>query len=173
MPNFSDRPVKSPSSSSSRKPKSSEPVVVPENRAIEDSRDVVRAVISELRQTEAACQHCLENDSSLLSVSGVVDVNGVGVFGKSASTPPRRRKTQSMMTNGSVTTGVINPDELYTIATFKHRLGIQAATLRAARRAGLKVYYVHKHAYVYGRDWIEYVLNSQSNRDAVTAAVIA
>lgn len=172
MPSFSDRPVKSPSSSSSRKPKSSESVVVPENKAIEDSRDVVRAVIPELRQIGAACKHGLENDGSLLGVAGV-NVNGSGVVGKSATTPPRRRKTHSMMTNGSVTTGVINPDELYTIATFKHRLGIQGATLRAARRAGLKVYYVHKHAYVYGRDWIEYVLNSQSSRDVVTAAVIA
>lgn len=173
MPKFSDCPVKSPSSSSSRKPKSSEPVVVPENNAIEDNRDAVRTVIAGLREIEAACQHCLENDSSLRVVSGVVDVNGVGALGKSASTPSRRRKTQSMMTNGSVTTGVINPDELYTIATFKHRLGIQEATLRAARRAGSKVYYVHKHAYIYGRDWIEYVVNSQSRRDAVTAAVIA
>ena len=169
-----DRPVNSRSSTSAQTPKSLEPIVVQDpKRAFEDFRSAVPVLIADLREIEADCQHCLENDSSLLGVSGVVDVNGVGVLGKSASTPPRRRKTHSMMTNGSVTTGVINPDELYTIATFKHRLGIQAATLRAARRAGLKVYYVHKHAYVYGRDWIEYVLNSQSSRDAVTAAVIA
>ena len=60
--------------------------------------------------------------------------------------------------------GVINPDELYTLKAFTERLGIRASTLRAARRAGLQVYYVHKHAYVYGRDWIEYVRNSQANR---------
>lgn len=57
--------------------------------------------------------------------------------------------------------GIINPDELYTLSAFKRRLGIQEATLRSARRAGLRVYYVHKHGYVYGRDWIEYVLKSR------------
>lgn len=56
--------------------------------------------------------------------------------------------------------GVINPDELYTLKAFTRRLGIKAATLRSARRAGLKVYYVHKHAYVHGRDWIDYVLRT-------------
>ena len=62
------------------------------------------------------------------------------------------------------TSGVISPNELYTLSAFKRRLGIQEATLRSARRAGLRVYYVHKHAYVYGRDWIEYVLRSQSSK---------
>lgn len=57
--------------------------------------------------------------------------------------------------------GVINPDELYTLTAFTQRLGIRQATVRAARRAGLQVYYVHKHAYVYGRDWIDYVLKHQ------------
>jgi hypothetical protein len=56
--------------------------------------------------------------------------------------------------------GVINPDELYTLKAFTRRLGIKAATLRSARRAGLKVYYAHKQAYVHGRDWIEYVLQT-------------
>jgi len=56
--------------------------------------------------------------------------------------------------------GVIKPDELYTLKAFARRLGVKASTLRSARRAGLKVYYVHKHAYVFGRDWIEYVLHS-------------
>ena len=56
--------------------------------------------------------------------------------------------------------GVINPEEMYTLKAFTSRLGIRAATLRSARRAGLKVYYVHRQAYVYGRDWIEYVLQT-------------
>jgi len=56
--------------------------------------------------------------------------------------------------------GIIKPDELYTLKAFARRLGIRAATLRSARRAGLRVYYVHKHAYVHGRDWIEYVLST-------------
>lgn len=63
-----------------------------------------------------------------------------------------------MSGHSSETSGIVNPDELYTLRTFTSRLGIKAATLRSARRAGLKVYYVHKQAYVYGKDWIEYVL---------------
>lgn len=58
--------------------------------------------------------------------------------------------------------GIINPDELYTLNAFTQRLGIRASTLRSARRAGLQVYYVHKHAYIYGRDWIEYVRSSKA-----------
>jgi hypothetical protein len=60
--------------------------------------------------------------------------------------------------------GVINPDELYTLEAFTRRLGIKAATLRSARRAGLKVYYVHKQAYVHGRDWIDYVLRNSGSQ---------
>lgn len=69
-----------------------------------------------------------------------------------------------MTTGDDFASGVINPDELYTLKAFTRRLGIHEATLRSARRGGLRVYYVHKHAYVYGRDWIEYVLSSQGRR---------
>lgn len=65
------------------------------------------------------------------------------------------------MASPSDADGVINPDELYTLRTFKRRLGVTDATMRAARRAGLRVHRVHKHGYVYGKDWIEYVLKSQ------------
>lgn len=75
-----------------------------------------------------------------------------------------------MATSNDLSSGVINPDELYTLQAFTRRLGVQASTLRAARRAGLRVYYVHKHAYVYGRDWIEYVLNSQDRRNSGSSA---
>lgn len=61
--------------------------------------------------------------------------------------------------------GVINPVELYTLKAFMRTLGIREATLRSARRAGLRVNYVHKHGYIYGRDWIDYVLNSQGRRN--------
>ena len=70
-----------------------------------------------------------------------------------------------MATTKDVAQGVINPDELYTLTAFTQRLGIRQATVRAARRAGLRVYYVHKHAYIHGRDWIEYVLNSRERRN--------
>ena len=71
-----------------------------------------------------------------------------------------------MATGDEQITGVIKPDELYTLQAFTRRLGIQAATLRSARRAGLRVFYVHKHGYVYGRDWIEYVLKSKPRHDS-------
>ncbi len=61
--------------------------------------------------------------------------------------------------------GVIHPEQLYTLDTFKRRLDIREATLRSARRAGLRGCYVHKRAYIYGRDWIEYVLNSEDRRN--------
>ena len=70
-----------------------------------------------------------------------------------------------MATFDDSVTGVINPDELYTLKAFTRRLGIRQATVRSARRAGLRVYYVHKHAYIYGRDWIDYVLNYRDRRD--------
>ena len=78
---------------------------------------------------------------------------------------PRSRKGSQMATGDELITGVINPAELYTLQAFTQRLGIRASTLRSARRAGLRVYYVHKHGYVYGRDWIEYVLKSKVRHD--------
>lgn len=62
--------------------------------------------------------------------------------------------------------GVINPDELYTLKAFTRRLGITAATLRSARRAGLRVYYAHKQGWVHGRDWVDYVLRTASQPPA-------
>ncbi|MCX7411243.1 MAG: hypothetical protein NTZ32_24465 [Planctomycetales bacterium] len=78
-----------------------------------------------------------------------------------------------MPTTDPSLTGIITPDELYTLSAFTRRLGIRQATVRAARRAGLRVYYVHKHAYIHGRDWIDYVLSSQERRnvDPVSEAV--
>ena len=66
--------------------------------------------------------------------------------------------------------GVINPEDLYTLREFKRRLKITDATLRAARRAGLRVIYCHKQGFVYGRDWIDYVLNSPSCQELAVAA---
>ena len=78
-----------------------------------------------------------------------------------------------MATGDDLSAGVINPDELYTLAAFTRRLGVRASTVRAARRSGLRVYYVHKQAYVHGRDWIDYVLSSQDRRDSDSATPIA
>lgn len=68
--------------------------------------------------------------------------------------------------------GVIKPDELYTLKTFARRLGIKASTLRSARRAGLKVYYAHKQAYVHGRDWIDYVLQTAKQPTATPTSQV-
>ena len=75
-----------------------------------------------------------------------------------------------MATGDNSATGVINPDELYTLKAFTQRLGIRAATVRSARRAGLRVYYVHKHAYIHGRDWIDYVLASKERHSGKSAS---
>jgi len=53
--------------------------------------------------------------------------------------------------------GVISPDDLYTLEALKRQLGIKDATLRAARRAGLRVHYKHGRGFVLGADWIAYV----------------
>ena len=75
-----------------------------------------------------------------------------------------------MATFDDTEAGVINPEELYTLKAFKKRLGVADATVRSARRAGLRVTYLHKQGYIYGRDWIDYVLNSQDRRNGDTAA---
>ncbi len=59
--------------------------------------------------------------------------------------------------------GFVRPDELYTLSELKRRLGVTDATLRAARRAGLQVYYKHKHGFVYGADWIHYILGTNKH----------
>ncbi|MBM79087.1 MAG: hypothetical protein CMJ78_00650 [Planctomycetaceae bacterium] len=48
------------------------------------------------------------------------------------------------------------------MAAFFMELGIKKSTLRAARRAGLPVRYLHRQGFIYGQDWIDYVLNSGS-----------
>lgn len=75
-----------------------------------------------------------------------------------------------MATVDDTQAGVINPDELYTLQAFKKRLGIADATVRSARRAGLRVTYLHRQGYIFGRDWIDYVLKSQDGRNGDTAA---
>ena len=82
---------------------------------------------------------------------------GVSVFDLLANGNLKMQPTESMIQ------GVINPDELYTLTAFKRRLGVADATLRTARRAGLKVHYLHKQGFILGRDWIEYVVNSGPN----------
>ena len=60
----------------------------------------------------------------------------------------------------NMATGMIRPDELYTLSAFKKQLGISDATVRSARRAGLRVRYRHRQGFIYGKDWIDYLLSS-------------
>lgn len=53
----------------------------------------------------------------------------------------------------------IHADAMYTLNEFK-RLGYSDSTLRAARRRGLVVRYLHKRGHIYGADWIAYVLDN-------------
>jgi len=68
------------------------------------------------------------------------------------------------VTSANEPVGVVHAEEIYTLKEFSKRTGMRASSLRSARRAGLRVFYVHKHAYVCGRDWIEYVRNSSEQR---------
>lgn len=72
-------------------------------------------------------------------------------------------KATSQAQNGTsdiLPKGLIRPDELYTLPELKRRLNITDATLRAARRAGLQVYYKHKHGFIFGADVIAYIRRS-------------
>jgi hypothetical protein len=61
--------------------------------------------------------------------------------------------------------GVVRPEELYTLEALKGRVGIRDSTLRAARRAGLKVYYRHGRGFILGRDWISHVCSPPEIRE--------
>ncbi|SMP41840.1 hypothetical protein SAMN06265222_101665 [Neorhodopirellula lusitana] len=114
-------------------------------------------------------RRALDEIELLLNESGEAppDVHrGKKVRGKSAESKPSRESTTSIkakQTMGNPVVGVINPSSLYTLRAFKQQLGITDATLRAARRAGLRVKYVHKQGYVHGQDWIEYIVNADAD----------
>lgn len=67
--------------------------------------------------------------------------------------------------------GIIDPDRLYTLPRFMQTLGVTKATLRAARRSGFTVRYVHKRAYVLGKDWIDYVVGSHLSKSQTAEAI--
>jgi len=64
------------------------------------------------------------------------------------------------MVSSEYVAGVVDPRILYTLDAFKRRLGIKDSTLRAARRAGLQVYYMHGRGYILGQEWVRYVRSS-------------
>ncbi len=62
--------------------------------------------------------------------------------------------------------GIVRPDEMYTLHELKRRLGMSDSALRAARRKGLRVFYVHKRGFIFGKDLIDYILHSDGRQDA-------
>ena len=54
-------------------------------------------------------------------------------------------------------TGFIVADAIYTLDTFKRRLGLGEAALRRARGQGLVIHRVGRRAYVIGADAIDWI----------------
>lgn len=52
---------------------------------------------------------------------------------------------------------VIEPSNLYPLATFQKLSGMGRAALRSARRAGLEIKYVGGRAYILGKAFIDFV----------------
>ena len=60
--------------------------------------------------------------------------------------------------NGNgIPAGVVDPERLYTLETFKRVLGIGKVAMQQARRNGLEVRYVGNRAFVLGSDYINFV----------------
>jgi len=51
----------------------------------------------------------------------------------------------------------IEPGTCYPLNDFQRRSGLGDSAMRAARRAGLKVLYLHKRPFVFGDDFIAYL----------------
>jgi hypothetical protein len=62
--------------------------------------------------------------------------------------------------NDLARSGVIRPDELYTLPEIVRRTGLGAWALRQARRNGLKVKYSGGRGFVLGRDFIQHVIDT-------------
>ena len=69
------------------------------------------------------------------------------------------------MKTHALSPGLIHPDALYTLSCLKQQLGISDATLRSARRSGLRVFYKHGRGYVTGEAWIEYVTKPTTTKE--------
>ena len=61
------------------------------------------------------------------------------------------------MANSKLHRGPIDPATCYPLADFQRRTGFGDAAMRAARKAGLRVIYVHKRPFILGADFILYL----------------
>jgi hypothetical protein len=58
----------------------------------------------------------------------------------------------------------IEPDVAYPLGNFQQRTGYGDSAMRAARRAGLRVIYLHKRCFVLGSDFIEYLKSNGADK---------
>lgn len=54
--------------------------------------------------------------------------------------------------------GIVDPDRIYTLPAFLTTVGWSQGRLRTARKQGLPVKYLSNKGYVYGRDFIDFIL---------------
>jgi hypothetical protein len=54
--------------------------------------------------------------------------------------------------------GRVDPEILYTLPALKAAVGWSDARLRTARRQGLPIKYLSNKGYVFGRDFIDFIL---------------
>ena len=94
----------------------------------------------------------------------------LGLRGNACHARPDAHQVPSQM-KSDPPVGEIHPEILYTLTAFKKQLGFTEHTVRAARRAGLKVKYLHKQGHILGRDWIDYVTNAKADNRDVGAKV--
>jgi hypothetical protein len=76
---------------------------------------------------------------------------------KTRSHHQAKRGPQTVLAMPAQTTGVIFPEVLYTLETFKFHTGLKDAALRSARNSGLVILYRHGLGFVLGSDFISYV----------------
>ncbi|QEG35269.1 hypothetical protein [Bythopirellula goksoeyrii] len=57
--------------------------------------------------------------------------------------------------------GVIHADAVYTLEEVKKRMRLGAAALRTARRHGLKVHRVGSRNYIIGKEFIDYISQTE------------
>lgn len=62
-----------------------------------------------------------------------------------------------MTTKNAPSPGVICPDKLYAMSAAKALTGWGDSAVRSARRAGLRILYLHSRTFVRGVDLIQYI----------------
>ena len=82
---------------------------------------------------------------------------------------PKRTEATKCHDAGGSQPGVISPDDLYTLDEFRARTKLGQAALRTLRRAGLRVIYQSGRAFIFGSDFIEFLISP--SRSGTTGVV--